>query len=307
MWIGQTGGYDYRKVYADNQTDIDAFAKDNNFDVTKLSSAERKKLVKSWIDETGFVPQKPNWFKRIISNVRLWFHNHGFKVKHFTDDDIANIILRSAKAARDQRRSMEGKRTGTDKSDYSDKSDGNGTRFMTEGNIKEIKKLDYSQYQENTMLSGNEDIVLIDIPRIYKTVAAAEKEIAEKIRQANGHLIVVNEDQNMDILIQNNGSLDEAVSEKAVKETFSDGTSAEIHAAALANIEQLLTKARLGASHRDWHTYAKNQQRGTNKETALQIHRFYTAMQYGDDIYGVKNDSTGKKERINCLLHTRSS
>ena len=103
--LAETGGYDYRKVYADNQTDIDAFAKDNNFDVTKLSSAERKKLVKSWIDETGFVPQKPNWFKRLVSNVRLWFHNHGFKIKHFTDDDIANIILRSAKAARDERRS----------------------------------------------------------------------------------------------------------------------------------------------------------------------------------------------------------
>ena len=69
-----------------------------------LSPDARKKLVKSWIDETGFTPAKPNWFKRLISNVRIWFHNHGIKIKHLSDDDIANIILRSAKAARDQRR-----------------------------------------------------------------------------------------------------------------------------------------------------------------------------------------------------------
>ena len=53
-------------------------------------------------------------------------------------------------------------------------------------------------------------------------------------------------------------------------------------------IEQLLTEARLGVSHRDWHTHAKNRQTGTQKETALQIHRFYTAMRYGKDVYGVK-------------------
>ena len=47
----------------------------------------------------------PNWFKRLISNVRIWFHNHGIKIKHLSDDDIANIILRSASAARDERRS----------------------------------------------------------------------------------------------------------------------------------------------------------------------------------------------------------
>ena len=49
-----------------------------------------------------------------------------------------------------------------------------------------------------------------------------------------------------------------------------------------------MTEARLGVSHRDWHTHAKNRQTGTQKETALQIHRFYTAMRYGKDVYGVK-------------------
>ena len=49
-----------------------------------------------------------------------------------------------------------------------------------------------------------------------------------------------------------------------------------------------MTEARLGVSHRDWHIHAKNRQTGTQKETALQIHRFYTAMRYGKDVYGVK-------------------
>ena len=35
---------------------------------------------------------------------RIWLHNHGLVVKNLSDDDIANIIYRSAKAARDQRR-----------------------------------------------------------------------------------------------------------------------------------------------------------------------------------------------------------
>ena len=52
--------------------------------------------------------------------------------------------------------------------------------------------------------------------------------------------------------------------------------------------EELLQHARLGVSHRDWHVYAKNQIRGVNRETALQIHRFYVGMRYGEAIYGVK-------------------
>ena len=92
--------------------------------MTDLTSASRKKLVKSWIDETGFTPQKPNWFKRLVSNVRIWFHNHGIKIKHLSDDDIANIILRSAKAARAERRSSVVKENLTT---------GEGARFLAVG------------------------------------------------------------------------------------------------------------------------------------------------------------------------------
>ncbi|MBQ9088656.1 MAG: hypothetical protein IJY46_07740 [Lentisphaeria bacterium] len=114
--LAETGGYDYRKVYADNQADIDAFAKENNIDIHNL--ADRRQLVKDWAAATGYTVQKPNWFKRMISNIRIWFHNHGIMVKHFSDDDIANIIFRSAKAARDRRRTAS--------------RDGDGVRFLAE-------------------------------------------------------------------------------------------------------------------------------------------------------------------------------
>ena len=138
------------------------------------------------------------------------------------------------------------------------------------------------------MLSENADIKLIDIEQKFYTISGAEKYLAAKIKSASGRLSVVNKDQNMNILIRSNESLDEVTSEKAVGETLADGTPAEIHAAAIVNIEKLLSEAKLGVSHRDWHVYAKNQIRGTQKETALQIHRFYIAMQYGEGIYGVE-------------------
>lgn len=77
---------------------------------------------------------------------------------------------------------------------------------------------------------------------------------------------------------------------------MTDGTPAEIHAAALRNIEALIAQAKLGVSHRDWHTYAKNEWHGQQKETALQVHRFYTAMQYGEDLYGVKMTVREKRD-----------
>lgn len=43
-------------------------------------------------------------------------HNHGLGVKNLSDDDIANIIYRSAKAARDRRRTAS--------------RDGDGVRFL---------------------------------------------------------------------------------------------------------------------------------------------------------------------------------
>ena len=60
--------------------------------------------------------QKPAWFKQLISNIRIWMHNHGLGVKNLSDDDIANIIYRSAKAARDRRRTAS--------------RDGDGVRFL---------------------------------------------------------------------------------------------------------------------------------------------------------------------------------
>lgn len=96
------GGEEAAEQTAENEADIAAFAKENNIDMHNL--ADRRQLVKNWASATGYTVQKPNWFKQLVSNIRIWMHNHGLPVKNLSDDDIANIIYRSAKAARDQRR-----------------------------------------------------------------------------------------------------------------------------------------------------------------------------------------------------------
>lgn len=166
-----------------------------------------------------------------------------------------------------------------------------GARFAVEpveNRIRSARKIDHSSYQENTMLAADAPIPVISVPLERKTVSGAQAEIAAKIKDGNGKFIIRNLEQNMPVAIISHGSLDEAGSGKAVSETTSDGTPPEIHAAALHNIEPLLAHARLGASHRDWHVYAKNERYGTNREIAVQIHRFYSAMRYGDAVYGVK-------------------
>ena len=169
----------------------------------------------------------------------------------------------------------------SDLSDLSDKSDG-------KAGIKQVERLEHSRYQENTMLSADAPIPVVPVEAHFGTIGDEERSLKQKIKSAQGALEVVNDEQKMPVRILLNDSLDESTSEKALRATTADGTTPEIHAAALRNIEQLLKSARLGASHRDWHTYAKREQGKTQKEPDLQIHRFYVAMQYGDDIYGVK-------------------
>lgn len=154
--------------------------------------------------------------------------------------------------------------------------------------VKQVKRLDHSRYQENTMLAADAPIPVVTIARKWMTVSDAEAVIDRKIKQNHGKFFIQQPEQKMPIQVVTHASLDEASSEKAVSETISDGTSPEIHAAALCNLEELLQHARLGVSHRDWHVHAKNQIRGVNRETALQIHRFYVGMRYGEAIYGVK-------------------
>ncbi len=154
--------------------------------------------------------------------------------------------------------------------------------------VKQVEWLDHSRYQENTMLAADAPIPVVTIARKWMTVSDAEAVIDRKIKQNHGKFFIQQPEQKMPIQVVTHASLDEASSEKAVSETISDGTSPEIHAAALCNLEELLQHARLGVSHRDWHVHAKNQIRGVNRETALQIHRFYVGMRYGEAVYGVK-------------------
>lgn len=140
------------------------------------------------------------------------------------------------------------------------------------------------------MRAPDTEIPVISIPHVPKSLSlySVEKEIATKIRNNNGCWKIFNEDQNMPIEILSHDSLDEAVCLNAIQETKNDGTPSIIHTIALRNIDILLVKAKLGVSHTDWHTYAKNKIHKNNKEEAAQVHRFFVAMEYDGKVYGIE-------------------
>mgnify|MGYP000201814751 FL=1 len=140
------------------------------------------------------------------------------------------------------------------------------------------------------MRAPDTEIPVISIPHVPESLSlySVEKEIAARIRENNGCWKIFNEDQNMPIEVLNNDSLDEAVCLNAVQETKADGTPSIIHTIALKNIDILLAKAKLGVSHPDWHTYAKNKIHKNNKEEAAQVHRFFVAMEYNGKVYGIE-------------------
>ena len=248
---GELFGSDIRTIYGENRHDIDTWSA-GKYDLNDLRNIETR--TREWMADTGYRPQQPSWIRQLLTKIRLFLRNIGLSHHELTDQDILNIIAIASRESRKRTRRA------------AVKAPSGGGRFAVENtNVNEIQKLDHSRYQENTMLSENADIKLIDIEQEFYTISGAEKYLAAKIKSASGRLSVVNKDQNMNILIRSNESLDEATSEKAVEETLADGTPAEIHAAAIVNIEKLLSEAKLGVSHRDWHVYAKNQIRGTKK------------------------------------------
>lgn len=153
--LAENGGIDYRKAYIENEADIAAFAKENNIDIHNL--ADRRQLVKDWAAATNYTVQKPNWFKQLISNLRIWLHSHGLPVKHLSDDDIANIIYRSAKAARDQRRSSVVKENLTT---------GEGARFLAKP-YYDIPFADSVDAVMNGTYSGNGAVFMRDTPKLF--------------------------------------------------------------------------------------------------------------------------------------------
>ncbi len=47
-------------------------------------------MTREWMAETGFKPERPGWWKQLISQIRVWLAEHGFG--HLREADIETII-----------------------------------------------------------------------------------------------------------------------------------------------------------------------------------------------------------------------
>lgn len=207
-------------------------------------------------------------WRSVLASLRAFLRRHGWNLA-WTDNDLSALLARSARSVSAQ-----------SASNTSAKSTSSDPRFAEQK----------SRYQDNTMRAPDTEIPVISIPHVPKSLSlySVEKEIATKIRNNNSCWKIFNEDQNMPIEILSHDSLDEAVCLNAIQETKNDGTPSIIHTIALRNIDILLVKAKLGVSHTDWHTYAKNKIHKNNKEEAAQVHRFFVAMEYDGKVYGIE-------------------
>ncbi len=100
--LGETNGVPLPEIYQDHRAEIDAWGRQNGFDTKDLTRKED--LVKGWMAETGFQPERPSWLTRLISSIRIWLNRHGWFVHHLSDDDILTILAKSAGAVSAKRK-----------------------------------------------------------------------------------------------------------------------------------------------------------------------------------------------------------
>ncbi len=100
--LGETNGVPLPEIYQDHRAEIDAWGRQNGFDTRDLTRKED--LVKGWMAETGFQPERPSWLTRLISSIRIWLNRHGWFVHHLSDDDILTILAKSAGAVSAKRK-----------------------------------------------------------------------------------------------------------------------------------------------------------------------------------------------------------
>ncbi len=91
------------EIYRDHRTEIDAWGRLHGYDTRDLRASEKERMIRDWMADTGFRPERPGWLKQLISSIRIWLNKHGWFVHHLSDDDILTILARSAAATRRNR------------------------------------------------------------------------------------------------------------------------------------------------------------------------------------------------------------
>ncbi len=101
--LGETNGVPMPEIYLDHRTEIDAWGRLHGYDTRDLRASEKERMIRDWMADTGFRPERPGWLKQLISSIRIWLNKHGWFVHHLSDDDILTILARSAAATRRNR------------------------------------------------------------------------------------------------------------------------------------------------------------------------------------------------------------
>ena len=94
-FAAETYGVPIDEIYADNRAKIDAWGREHGRDTHDWN--EKRRMTREWMAETGFKPERPGWWKQLISQIRVWLAEHGFG--HLREADIETIIQDAFKGA----------------------------------------------------------------------------------------------------------------------------------------------------------------------------------------------------------------
>lgn len=87
-FAAETYGVPIDEIYADNRAEIDKWGREHGRDTHDWN--EKRRMTREWMAETGFKPERPGWWKQLISQIRVWLAEHGFG--HLREADIETII-----------------------------------------------------------------------------------------------------------------------------------------------------------------------------------------------------------------------
>ena len=94
-FAAETYGVPIDEIYADNRAEIDRWGREHGRDTHDWN--EKRRMTREWMSETGFKPERPGWWKQLISQIRVWLAEHGFG--HLREADIETIIQDAFKGA----------------------------------------------------------------------------------------------------------------------------------------------------------------------------------------------------------------
>ncbi len=204
-FAAETYGVPIDEIYADNRAEIDRWGREHGRDTHDWN--EKRRMTREWMAETGFKPERPGWWKQLISQIRVWLAEHGFG--HLREADIETIIQDAFR--------------GANRTNRTNRTNGEA-RYSAEEALK------------NAFLNEKD----ADIRQAYPQKTNVEVDAALKDIAGTD---LVNRDSN-DTAQVNANQARKLVSASAVEKSIKDGTfTRRQHLTAVANIKDLYENA----------------------------------------------------------------